>query len=431
MEDNNTTYKPSVGELIEENCAVGAFSDNFLYLITSSETDFAKQAVDIMEQYKLLMNCDDYYHTYELEVVPSVELNNHPKLRERIELHGDNLLLQLPAFAGGHNTGYKKRFIVAKADSSNIFELIHQMVYEAEHIAKGDMDALLRSFIEEDTDEFVELTRKYLAHRGFGYGFFDTPFGDAPVQTYNMRAPTAKQKEQMEIEGPITHKQLMEMYDRLPDNLKKSHKKHDPKMEAEIEYIIRHMNPATLRMFLQSQSPKFQEKLANFVNPKHLAEVSSMDLEIRWFEKIDKIRKTDGHYRLFLCRNDERLMVRFSRSAGFVLYLIYLIDRKKNGDNVDTLNIVQYKQLFGKLYEMTYDKNGEALFTDMVKNFNAQGESKQKGLYYVLKSIRKDVGNTCERMQEAAEPFLLQNAKAHLSVLPKHIILPKEIIALF
>lgn len=121
------------------------------------------------------------------------------------------------------------------------------------------------------------------------------------------------------------------------------------------------------------------------------------------------------------------LMVHFSRSAGFVLYLIYLIDRKKNGEKVDTLNIVQYKQLFGKLYEMVYGYNGETVFTDMVKNYNAEGEMRQKGLYTVLKSIREDVGNTCERMQEPAEPFLLQDTTAHLAVLPEHIILPDEI----
>ena len=132
----------------------------------------------------------------------------------------------------------------------------------------------------------------------------------------------------------------------------------------------------------------------------------------------------------YLSRDDERLMVHFSRSAGFVLYLIYLIDRKKNGEKVDTLNIVQYKQLFGKLYEMVYGYNGETVFTDMVKNYNAEGEMRQKGLYTVLKSIREDVGNTCERMQEPAEPFLLQDTTAHLAVLPEHIILPDEIMAL-
>lgn len=422
--DNDPIDKPCIGELIEEQCAVGQFADNCLYLIADSEADIAKHAVDIMEQFNQTADSDDYYNTYELEVVQNVELKNHPTIKKRIDQYGDNFLIQLASY--GFNE--KKRFIVAKTDNDKLFENINLMLYAAERIAKLEIDALLRSFVEDNTDEFVELARNAITDRRFQSNYFAALSDITILPSFGMASSTAKLKEQMEIKGVITHKQRMEMYDRLLDNLKMSHKKHDPKMEAEIEFIIKSIDPATLRMFFQKQSPKLQEKMSNFVNPKHLAEVSSMDLEIRWSEKIDKTRKTDGHYRLFLSRGDERLMVHFSRSVGFVLYLIYLIDRKKNGDKVDTLNIVQYKQLFGKLYKMTYGINGETIFTDMVKNFNAEGELQQKGLYTVLKSIREDVGNTCERMQEPAEPFLLQDTKAHLAVLPKHIILPEEIM---
>lgn len=422
--DNDPIDKPCIGELIEEKCAVGQFADNCLYLIADSEADIAKHAVDIMEQFNQTADSDDYYNTYELEVVQNVELKNHPTIKKRIDQYGDNFLIQLASY--GFNG--KKRFIVAKTDNDKLFENINLMLYAAERIAKLEIDALLRSFVEDNTDEFVELARNAITDRRFQSNYFAALSDITILPSFGMASSTAKLKEQMEIKGVITHKQRMEMYDRLLDNLKMSHKKHDPKMEAEIEFIIKSIDPATLRMFFQKQSPKLQEKMSNFVNPKHLAEVSSMDLEIRWSEKIDKTRKTDGHYRLFLSRGDERLMVHFSRSVGFVLYLIYLIDRKKNGDKVDTLNIVQYKQLFGKLYKMTYGINGETIFTDMVKNFNAEGELQQKGLYTVLKSIREDVGNTCERMQEPAEPFLLQDTKAHLAVLPKHIILPEEIM---
>lgn len=417
IKDNIPIDKPCNGELIEERCAVGQFADNCIYLIADSEADIAKRAVEIMEQFKQNANSDNYYYTYELEVVQNVELRNHPKIKDRIEQHGDNLLIQLPAFSIENNAKYKKRFIVIKTDEDNLFEQIHQMVITAEQIAKFSITELLRSYVVENTDEFVELARHAIKNKLF--------------QDKNYRQPPFKYRYILYSLMVSTHKLRMDLYDRLLDNLKKSHKKHDPKMEAEIEYIIKYIDPATLRMFFQRQSPKLQEKFSNFINPKHLAEVSTMDLEIRWFEMGDKIRKTDGHYRLFLNRGDERLMVHFSRSEGFVLYLIYLMDRKKNGDKVDTLNLVQYKQLFGKLYEMTYGScDGETKFTNMVKNFNAEGEAQQKGLYNVLKLIRKDVGETCERMQEPAEPFLLQDTQAHLSVLPKHIILPEKIMAL-
>lgn len=424
--DNAPIDKPCIGKLIEESCAVGQLVDNCIYLIADPETDMAKCAVDIMEQYKLRMDSDDYYNAYELEVVHHVELKNHPKIKERIEQQGDNFLLQLPSYAE-HGT---KRFIVAHTDENKLFENIGLMLYAAERIAKFDMTALLRSFVEENTDEFIGLAKNAITVRRFQSNYLAGLAEQSMSPTFGMAASAASIKERLEIKGVITHKQRLEMYDRLLDNLKKYHKTHDPKREAELDFIFSIIDPVTMRMFFLKQSPKLQEKMNNFVNPKRLAEASSMDLEIRWSEKIDKTRKTDGHYRLFLSRGDERLMVHFSRSAGFVLYLIYLIDRKKNGDKVDTLNIVQYKQLFGKLYEMTYGINGETIFTDMVKNFNSEGELQQKGLYTVLKSIREDIGNTCERMQEPAEPFLLQDMKAHLAVLPKHIILPEKIMAL-
>lgn len=424
--DNDPIDKPCIGELIEEQCAVGQFADNCLYLIADPEADIAKRAVDIMEQFKQIADCDDYYNTYELEVVQNVELKNHPKIKEYIEQHGDNFLIQLAS----HGFNEKKRFIIAKTDNDKLFENINLMLYAAERIAKFDMTALLRSFVEENTDEFIRLAKNAITDRRFQSNYLAGLAEQSMSPTFGMAASAASIKERLEIKGVITHKQRLQMYDRLLDNLKKYHKTHDPKIEAELDFIFSIINPVTMRMFFLKQSPKLQEKMNNFVNPKRLAEASSMDLEIRWSEKIDKTRKTDGHYRLFLSRGDERLVVHFSRSAGFVLYLIYLIDRKKNGDKVDTLNIVQYKQLFGKLYEMTYGINGETIFTDMVKNFNAEGELQQKGLYTVLKSIREDIGNTCERMQEPAEPFLLQDMKAHLAVLPKHIILPEKIMAL-
>ena len=137
--DNDPIDKPCIGELIEEQCAVGQFADNCLYLIADPEADIAKRAVDIMEQFKQIADCDDYYNTYELEVVQNVELKNHPKIKERIEQHGDNFLIQLAS----HGFNEKKRFIVAKTDNDKLFENINLMIYAAERIAKFDMAALL------------------------------------------------------------------------------------------------------------------------------------------------------------------------------------------------------------------------------------------------------------------------------------------------
>lgn len=424
--DKSPIDKPCIGELIEESCAVGQFADNCIYLIADPKADIGKHAVDIMEQYKQRMDADDYYYSYELDVIQNVELKNHPKIKERVEQYGDNLLIQLSSYSEDG----KKHFVVAKTDDKELFSNIGLMIYAAERIAKLNTAAMLRSFVEEAPDEFVALAKNAITDKRYQSNFFAGLAEQSMQPSFGMAASTASIKERLEIKGVITHKQRLEMYDNLLDNLKKYHKTHDPKIEAELDFIFSIIDPVTMRMFFLKQSPKLQEKMNDFVNPKRLAETSTMDLEVCKAKNVGVKRKNDGHYRLYLSRGDERLMVHFSRSAGFVVYLIYLIDRKKNGEKVDTLNIVQYKQLFGKLYEMIYGYNGETVFTDMVKNYNAEGEMRQKGLYTVLKSIREDVGNTCERMQEPAEPFLLQDTTAHLAVLPEHIILPDELMAL-
>lgn len=329
-----------------------------------------------------------------------------------------------------YNSEGKKRFVVARTEECQLIENISLMTYVAERVTKFDMRDLLRSFVDENPEEFAKLAKIFVRTRRFEANYCAVLSEQSKPLGFGMASSTSSLKKQMEMEGVVTHQQRMELYDRLFENLKKSHRKHDPKVEAEIEFIIKCIDPATLRMFFQKQSPKLQEKITNFVNPKRLAEVSTMDLEIRWSKEIDKIYRTNGYYRLYLCKGDDRLHVHFRRSAGFVLYLLYLMDRKKNGEKVDTLNIAQYKSLFDKLYKMTYGREGETIFTDMLKNYNAQNEAQQKGLHNVLQTIRENVGVTCERMQEPAEPFLLQDATAHLAVLPEHIIIPDEIMAL-
>lgn len=421
--DKSPIDEPCIGKLIEEQCSVGQFFDNCIYLIADEESSFAKKAMSQMEQ--LLARKEMYYNTYELEVVQHIELRNHPKIKERIEQHGDNLLIQL----GTHADGGKK-FIVAKTDEEHLSKDLCLMMYAAERITKHNIGEVIKGFAVDNIDEFIELARNAIKDKRFESNYFAGLAEKAMSPSFGMATSTAALKERLEIDGIVTHQKMMEMYDHFLDNLKKYHKTHDPKVAAELDFIIRIIDPVTLRIFFLKQSPKLQEKFNDYINPRRMAEVSTMDLEVRKAESTDKNRKNDGLYRLFLVREDESLMVHFSRKNGFILYLIYLLDRKKNKDKVDTLNLSQYKALFGMLYKMVYGINGETIFADMMKNYNANNEVQQKGLYAVMKSIRDDVGSTCERMQEPAEPFLLRDIASHLAVLPKHIILPEEMKAL-
>ena len=414
--DTSPINESSIGRIIEEKCSVGRFSDNSIYLIAEKDSTIAKEAARLMEEFKA--KNEAYLNTYELEVVKKVELRNHPKIKERVEKYGDNLLLQLSTPSED-----VKKFIVAKTDENRLLVDLGLMMYEAERATASSIKGILKEFAFDNTEEFISLVRNTGAEKKFLSSYFAGLIGSIMSPSFGMAMSTPALNK---ILGDISHKQGMEMYDRFLDNLKKYRKHPDSKTAAELEYVISHIDSSTLRMLLVQQSPKLMEKINNHINPRRMAEVSAMDLEVRYMGCIDKDRKNDGYYRLFLKKGGKTESVHFDRKPGFILYLIYLLDRKKNGDKVDSLKISEYKDLFGKLYSMTYVINGEEIFSNLVKNMKVKNH--KEGLYSVLKNIRDVMGDACERMHEPPEPFLLPDITSHLTVLPEHIILPPEIM---
>ena len=413
--DTSPINEPSIGRIIEEKCSVGRFSDNCIYLIAEKDSTIAKEAVRLMEEFKA--KNESYLNTYELEVVKKVELRNHPKIKERVGKYGDNLLLQLST-----PTECTKKFIAAKTDEKRLLVDLGLMMYEAERATASSIKGILKEFAFDNTEEFISLVGDAGAEKKFLSSYFAGLIGSIMSPSFGMAMSTPAMNK---ILGDVSHKQGMEMYDRFLDNLKKYRKHPDSKTAAELEYVISHIDSSTLRMLLVQQSPKLMEKINNHINPRRMAEVSAMDLEVRYMGCIDKDKKNDGYYRLFLKKGGKTEPVHFDRKPGFILYLIYLLDRKKNGDKVDSLKISEYKDLFGKLYSMTYVINGEEIFSNLVKNMKVKNH--KEGLYSVLKNIRDVMGDACERMHEPPEPFLLPDIASHLTVLPKHIILPPEI----
>ena len=350
--DNFPMDKPTVGVFIEEDYSVGQFKNNCLYLITDEESSLARKAVTLMEGLSLRMQDEDLFNSYELKVVSNVELDLHPKIKERIEQYGDNLLIQLYT-----PTDSTRKFIVAKTNEENLLADIGLIMRDAEGITKIHISKILKSFAIDQPDEFEHLSRNSISNKNFFTDYFISLSNQMMHPVFGMAASMASIKERLDIKGIVPYQKRLEIFDHLLDNLRKFRKHPDPKIEAELDLIFNAIDPATWKIFFLKQSLQIQEKMNNFVNPRRMAENSTMDLEICKAKIMDKSRKNDGHYRLYLKRGEEKLMVHFTRKNGFILYLIYLLDRKKNGDGVDTLNIAQYKQLFGRLYEMVYGIN--------------------------------------------------------------------------
>lgn len=423
--DNSPTYEPCIGKLIHENCAIGQLFDNKLYVLAEENTSLAEKAKEVIKNFHEQMEDDDMYYHYDMEIIHNLHLENHKKVEEQVEKFDANLLMQIstPCAEG-------KTFLVTHTTEDNILTDVGLMIYSAERIAKDNVVKTLRDFAINNTEEFTNIAKEAFSTKNFIKEYCLDVAGSIMHPTFGMAASLSSIKEKLHIDGIISHKRRQDIISHLLENIGKLKKNYDERIDAELDLFFTSIDPTTWKVYFLKQSPMLQEKMLRFANPKTQAELSTMDLEIRYFKKIDKDRKNDGYYRLFMKRGEDTLMVHFQRKNAFVLYLIYLIDRKKNGDNVDTLDIMKYKSAFCEIYKMTYGFSGENEFDDMVKSYNSKGEMRERSLYVVLHSMREDIGSTCERMRESPEPYLLQDITSHLAVLPKHIIVPKEMMAI-
>lgn len=423
--DNSPINNPCIGKLIEEKCAIGQLEDNCIYLLANPKSSIASKFMEADNWFQNMLEKDKYFNEYRLEVLESIELKNHPLVANEIEENNSNLILPLcvPECKG-------KKFLVSSTTEDKLIVNLSLMTYEAERNTQDSIVHCLREYALEDIDGFMSIAKEAFSTKQFLNAYIARLATKVMHPSFGMATSVTSIKEQLDIKGVITHQKRLEILNNLPEKLLKYRKTKDTKLGAEIDLFFINVDAMTWKQYFLRQSPKIQEKMFSFLNSQNQAQNSTMDLEVRYFPNIDKTRKNDGRYRLLMCKNPDTLAVHFSRKNSFIVYLIYLLDRKINGDKVDTLNLSQYKTLFCKLYEMTYGLKGESEFDNMIKRYNSKDEVQQKELSVVLHTMKMDIGTTCEKMEEPPEPFILKDSASHLTVLPKHIILPSEIIAL-
>ncbi len=416
---------PSVGVLVEEACAVGKFYDNRFYLFTKDNQDLAEQAYRVMAGFNEKNRSGDFFNSYDLEVTEKPFLENHPAIKRTLDNEEYNILIQLntPGITS-------KQFIVANIDESNVFINLGLMMYEAERISKAYFSKAVMNFAIEYPDEFCLFAKEISSDKKFARQYLSRLADNVMHPSFGMAASMSTIKKRLDIDGVITHKRMLDIYKNLSETLKQHRKNNDEKLYAELEVYIRSIDPTTLIKWIEGESPQTQKRFIAHTCPTERANASTMDLEIVYFEKAEKGGSTNGHYRLLMKKKYESLFVQFRLKNSFIVYLIYLLDRKVNGDNVDTLNLSKYKKLFVSLYKAVYGFGGETEFDNMMKRFTQDDTVKQKGFNTVFHLMKEDIGDTCERMREDPGPFLLRNCNAHLTILPKHIIIPDELMKL-
>lgn len=422
--DNSPIDVPAVGRLVKELYAVGQLADCCLYALPSNTGAMVEKAKEVFDGLMKSMGAEKLLNKYDFEELGKMPvLDNHPVLSKAIE--DEKCQFLLPIYTPSQE---EKQYLLLKTEEDKLYSDIAMMLYTSERISKHSMYELLKEFALDTPELFCDSLKDVAKSEKFWKNYFVSLANDLFHPTFGMRASEPKIKEVLKIDGIITHQKKSEMIDRMMDNITSYRKSKDEKAEAELTYVLSSLDIESLKKFLTKISKKQLETFFKTANPKVLAEESTMTLEIRYEGKIDPVKKADGKYRLYLCKNCKDVQVHFGRREAFILYLIYMIDKHER-DTVDTLKIESFRAQFKSLYEAVYDNDGaEQRFDKMVKHTDSEGNPQQAQIKHCYSDIRMAVSDGCEMLRELPAPFILADSKDHLYVQKNKISVPKVLI---
>lgn len=150
-------------------------------------------------------------------------------------------------------------------------------------------------------------------------------------------------------------------------------------------------------------------RFAECVNPHLIAHRSPVKIEVRRQDTVTGRLKTNGRYILYFKTAGRSLQVRFAHRSSFVIYLMYLIDKRHNPE----CNVLKFDSaLFEQLMQTVYAVNGE---------------QPPKRMKDCLWDINKTIRTTCRALGVPPSPYIISGEHEHLYVLPQDITLPVEL----
>lgn len=431
MKNNNYNITiPDFGKVIHEDYGIGQLADNHITIITQEGSRLSTVAQKTMERLSWSWPFDSLYNHYELDIIEDLELSGHSDTKAYIEGNQCNLLVQI------YTPGIKGKLILcAKTDANDIEKNIALAIYYADRISHECIVRIISGTIEDDPNGFEYYVAKKVSENsqyekslldlpvalaGLIGNIIKRPLGINAMSCGRIMEPEESSEEELQSQRKHFLKMLNE-YRHHPS----------PQLLTEITKIVETVPPQLISEYLVWCSTRDQQRFAD-LTPDDLAKKSTLQLTIKYIGKTDPKFKNDGKYRLYLSKGDYSEMVHFNRKNSCILYFLYLIDRKKRGNNAEALDLNEYREKFNQIYYQIYGDDSaiasKDAFDNMMKELNKKDKVKQADISSVMKCMRDDVGRVCEKLHEPSSPFIIQNAKSHLAALPNKITIPQELL---
>ena len=427
-------------EIVRENSAISGLEDGKVYVLAARTDLFVDAVKTAIKHFKNLMdNREGLIYHYDISVIENVEsVITSGALHDAVQ-NGVNIILPIstPNIA-------EKQYIVAKSEAALLDMYIPSMVMQAENLTKKAIEEALINLAIQESESCSKL---------FGDVYLNnlsSEVDDDPVRgllcsmgDFAMAmAPTRGLYEA--IPADTSYKKSREIMSRFVENCKlinKTEKKSKlskaqveklQKAQSEVNYVFNLFTPNVYSRFALQMMKKNDISLAfdNCINRDKIAanskiivsvECAKPEIDAKLDPKIVKKLKTNGKFRVYLSDGEDTVQVKFGRAASCIVYIMYLLDRKLRGDEIDTLKISSNEKLFCELYGTVYNKSeAKDTFKTLESRFDG-GKVKRSRLTDCYSDIRKALDESVSEFGESALPFYIPNEYSHITVLSSNI----------
>lgn len=427
-------------EIVRENSAISGLEDGKVYVLAARTDLFVDAVKTAIKHFKNLMdNREGLIYHYDISVIENVEsVITSGALHDAVQ-NGVNIILPIstPNVA-------EKQYIVAKSEAALLDMYIPSMVMQAENLTKKAIEEALINLAIQESESCSKL---------FGDVYLNnlsSEVDDDPVRgllcsmgDFAMAmAPTRGLYEA--IPADTSYKKSREIMSRFIENCKlinKTEKKSKlskaqveklQKAQSEVNYVFNLFTPNVYSRFALQMMRKNDIALAfdNCINRDKIAanskiivsvECAKPEIDAKLDPKIVKKLKTNGKFRVYLSDGEDTVQVKFGRAASCIVYIMYLLDRKQRGDEIDTLKISNNEKLFCELYGSVYNESeAKDTFKTLESRFDG-GKVKRSRLTDCYSDIRKALDESVSEFGESALPFYIPNEYSHITILSSNI----------
>ena len=447
--------------LVKEDKAVSALEYGIIYMLSQDACDSVKAAVA-----QTMRNADltEYIYKYDVRHLDSTQDLQCSKNLAKVISDGYSLILPIST-----PDSIEQQYLLAKADNGSWGSILPALISTAENLTTQSLMNAMQNLAVQEPDScrvlINQITETWKKPEKPGQpeqkSLLGKVIGGFVNGVANLLIPGAGIGMAMAptggaIQGQLredSYRRSLEIMDRFVGNCNilfrlQGKEKFTPKQEAllakaqsEVTYVFSMITPQIFGDFSIQMMRKRDIALAydNYINRIKLAEESRLTVSVETpKEEIDalidpkviKKIKTNGKYRVYLSDGEKTVQVRFSRKPSCIVYIIYLLDRKHRGEDIDTIKISDNKKAFCELYSQIYSESGASKAYNSLITLTEEDGVKRARLADCYMDIRDALTSAVASFKESPLPFYIPNEKSHITVLSEKIVLPESIESL-